>query len=80
MLLQRKNDRRDASSRSVDAVGGGRARLRPGPLDAEQELRIDQNPLERELNPRVEAAALAPAVCEEGQQRLSTSPAVTGRR
>ena len=62
MLLQRKNDRREASSRSltryaVPGVAAGRL-----PLDAEQELRAHQHPLERLLNAALEAAFGAPAV------------------
>ena len=73
MLLQRKNDRRDAISMSL------KRRRRRGPpadsaarvlLNAQQEIRIDEDPLERELNSRVETSAIAPAALEELEQRL----------
>ena len=59
MLLHRKNDSRDASSRSLMryAVSGGGVRRIA--LDAEQELRADEHALERPLDAGVEAAARA---------------------
>ena len=73
MLLQRKNDSRDASSMSLRRRAAGRAAAGCGRrilLHPQQEVRIDQHPFERELNARVEAAALAPAAREEPEQRL----------
>ena len=55
MLLHRKNDSREASSRSliaVDAAGRDVCRIA---LDAEQELGADQQALERALDPGVES-------------------------
>ena len=72
MLLHRKNDSREASSRSlsryVAAVEPSRRRIA---MHAQQEVGIDEHALERELNARVEAAAVAPAVVEELEQRLA---------
>ena len=39
-------------------------------LNAQQEIRVDQDPLERELNARIEAAAVAAAALEELQDRV----------
>ena len=49
-------------------------------MDAQQEIGIDEHALERELNAGVEAAAVAPAVVEELEQRLAHRRCVTGRR
>ena len=71
MLLQRKNDRRDATSRSFETIDpGGALGLRRSAEDAQQEIRIDQQPLERELNAGVEVSAVFPAVGVELHQRL----------
>ena len=58
MLLHRKNDSRDASSRSLIAVGGAGVALAGSTLDAEQELGADQQALERTLDrrPRIRPA------------------------
>ena len=39
-------------------------------FDAQEEIRIDQHPFERELDAGLEAAAALPAALEEGEQRL----------
>src|SRR5882672_11317490 len=39
-------------------------------MDAEEEIRIDEQAFERELDAAVEAAAIAPAAVEELEQRL----------
>ena len=79
MLLQRKNDSRDASSRSLTRYAVPAATVAGSTLDAEQELRADQQPLERPLDPEVEAAFGAPVV-----RRTAAGPArprrSTGRR
>ena len=67
MLLQRKNDNRDASSRPL------RAYTLPGrtgwiAFDAEQEARVDEDALERELDARVEAALPSPGAVEAEQR------------
>ena len=43
---------------------------RLGPMDAQQEVGIDEHAFERELNAGVEAPAVAPAAVEELEQRL----------
>ena len=59
MLLQRKYEKRDASSTSLTAnVAPGCARIT---LDAIQELRAHEHTLERALNPALEAPFGAPA-------------------
>src|SRR2546425_7108866 len=40
------------------------------PMDAEEEVRIDEQAFERELNAAVEAPTIAPAGVEEFEQRL----------
>ena len=57
MLLQRKNDSRDASSRSLMRYGVPGCDARRIALDAEQELRTHQQAPERALDPVLEAAA-----------------------
>ena len=59
MLLQRKNERREASSRSL--TGWAAPGVAPGgiALDAIQELRAHQQPFESGLNAQVEVALLA---------------------
>ena len=39
-------------------------------VHAQQEIRIDQHPLERELNARLEGSSVATAISEERHQRL----------
>jgi len=39
-------------------------------VNAQQEVRVHQKPFERELNPVVEASAIAPATVEKLEQRL----------
>src|SRR3989442_4739124 len=38
-------------------------------MDAQEEVRVDQDPFERELNPVIKASAIAPAGSEEVKQR-----------
>ena len=84
MLLHRKNDRREATSRSLSRYAASLLRLTLRSariaMDAQQEVRIDQHALERELDAGVEAAAVAPAAVEELEQRLHVAACVTGRR
>ena len=75
MLLQRKNDSRDASVRSRHCVNGARRRAGRVLLDAEQELRRHEQALQRELDAGVEA--LLGAVAIEREQRRDV---VVGRR
>ena len=51
----------------ADAVVGVRRRARRVPLDAEEELRADQQPADRHLDAGVEAAAVAAALVEVDQ-------------
>ena len=69
MLLHRKNDRRDASSTSGDAIG--RARLHAGGIgfDAKQKIGADEQPLERRADAGFEVALGAPGLVE-AEQRL----------
>src|SRR5262249_30191425 len=53
----------------ADAIDGVRGRGGRVALDAEQEVRIREHALERELNPAVEAAALAAARLVEVEER-----------
>ena len=48
----------------------GRGRI---PVDAQQEIRVGENPLERELNPAVKASAVVPAGIEKLEQCLHVS-------
>ena len=76
MLLHRKNDSRDAISRSLrrydpaglPAAGG----LRAGgiAIDAQQEVGIDEQALERELDAAVEAAALFAAASSKNSSSV----------
>ena len=50
MLFQRKNDSREASSRSLMRYDGSGRRLRRIGFDAKQELRTDEQPVERALD------------------------------
>ena len=72
MLLHRKNDSRDASSRSLTRVRRPRRRAGRIVLDPEQELGIDEKPLEGPLDAGFEApvAVFAPARVVERQQRI----------
>ena len=75
MLLQRKNDRREASSTSVDAGTPCAGRVfRRILFDAEQEVGRDEQRLESALNTRVEIARLrcgqAPALFIKREKRL----------
>ena len=54
MLLHRKNDSRDASSRSLMRYAVLRRDAGRIVLDAEQELRADQDRAQRHLDARVE--------------------------
>ena len=56
MLLHRKNDSREASSRSLMRYALPAATPARIALDAEQELRVDEHALERRLDAGVEAA------------------------
>ena len=40
------------------------------PMDAQEEVRVDEHSFERELNPGVERSAVVPAGVEELEQRL----------
>ena len=62
MLLHRKNDSRDAE---LDVAQAMRIAV-----NAQQEIGIDDHALQRELDPAVEGAAVAPPLIEELQQRL----------
>ena len=60
MLLHRKNESREASSRSLmryDAAGGGVLRIG---FDAEQELRVDQHGAQRSPDSRIEISVGPP--------------------
>ena len=67
MLLQMKKDRREASSRSETRYAVPAADVRGLTLDAEEELRADEQPLERLLDAEVEAAFFASALVERQQ-------------
>ena len=58
MLLHRKNDRREASSMSLIAVGRPRRHLGGIALDAQHELRAGEDALQRQLDAGFEAAVL----------------------
>ena len=66
MLLHRKNDSRDASSRSLTDTAC-RARRRRVALGAEHELRAGEDGAERALDAALEAAVLAAGVVERQQ-------------
>ena len=68
MLLQRKNDSRDASSRSLSRYGvlGGNAGGIA--LDPEQELRADEQRAQRHLDAVLEPAAFGARLLVEAQQ------------
>ena len=59
MLLQRKNDSRDARSRSLEAIGRARRDARGLAFDAEEEARRREDALEPALDAGIEAAASA---------------------
>ena len=67
MLLQRKNDSRDASVEVRHRVNGARRGVGRVLLDAEQELRRHEQAFQRELNAGVEAGLRAVAI--EREQR-----------
>ena len=62
MLLHRKNESRDASSRSLTGCAVPGAAAGRIALDAKQELRAHQQPLERSLMPRSNPPSVLPAV------------------
>ena len=69
MLLHRKNDSRDASSRSLRRYGVFGATVGGLALDPEEELRADAGCCERHLDARLEAASLR-AGRDTGERRL----------
>ena len=68
MLLQRKNDSREASSTSLMRYARSGRRLRRVGFDAEQELGADEQPVERELDSLVEASLGATFTIEREQR------------
>ena len=68
MLLQRKNDSREASSRSLMRNTPVRRRGVRVALEAEEELRADQHERQRLFDARIEAAALLPLGLIEADQ------------
>ena len=60
MLLHRKNDSREASSRSLMRYAASGRRAGRVVLDAEEELRADEQPLERALNAEIEIPSARP--------------------
>ncbi len=80
MLLQRKNDNRDASSTSLTENAPASVALA---LDAVQELRAHEQALERELDSRVEAAFGAAQLVERHEVRdvgVDGRPAIRAAR
>ena len=80
MLLHRKNDSRDARSRSVrryaaPAAHGGRLALQ-----AEEELRVDQHARERTLDSAIERPDCDPARKNSSRRRHVGRLGATGRR
>ena len=59
MLLHRKNESRDASSRSLSAIHRAGRRVRGIALDAEHELRAGEHALQRQLDAALEVARRA---------------------
>ena len=80
MLLQRKNERREASSRSLSTIGGARATLAGSLLDAEQEIRADQQPRQRELDAATRNVAAPAALRCRTRAAAGYRRRVTGRR
>ena len=72
MLLHRKNDKREASSRSLSGYGAG-SRLGGIAVDAQQEIRIHQHPLQRELDAGVEIASRPAPLSKNCQQRVGVA-------
>ena len=67
MLLQRKNDSRDASSTSLSRYGVPGLTSSRVELEAEQEVGADQNALQRRFDSAVERAARCARVVERHQ-------------
>ena len=73
MLLHRKNDSRDASSRSLTRYAEPRRRAGRIVLDPEQELGIDEKPFEGPLDAGLEAFDCAQARVTLGASRRPAS-------
>ena len=74
MLLQRKNDSRDASSRSLRRYAAPAAQVGRLALEAEQELRIDEHARQRALDAALERARLASGAIELEQASPCSAP------
>ena len=79
MLLHRKNDRRDASSRSLMRYAVFGANAGGILLDAEQELRTHQHRAQRHFDAGLKSA-VRPRILDRTSAGLCRSASVTGRR